>query len=185
MLRRSPSLILLWGFLPSRSERRLTRFSLFSPRKNFFEAVTSHAEGEKRTTQLCWRWLSNSRAQSPCTQTNLLDGNQLLFSVTKLNLLSSWTTAQMNAFQRFLEIKIYGTAGFEPGTSRIAEDCSTSELYPLEYRTSTKHSVCTRIHKTGEKAFVLAVTMIFLALMLRKPTHVLQISISTKRIVLT
>ena len=67
---------------------------------------TSHAEDKKRTTQLCCRWLSSSRAKSPCTQTSLLDGNQLMFSVTKLILLSSSTIAQVNASERFLEIKI-------------------------------------------------------------------------------
>ena len=54
-----------------------------------------------------------------------------------------------------------------------------------EYSKSTKHSVCTRIHWTGKKAFVLGVTMIFLAFLLRKPTQVFQISISTQRIVST
>ena len=28
------------------------------------------------------------------------------------------------------EIKIKGTPGFEPGTSRSAVECSTTELYP-------------------------------------------------------
>ena len=91
----------------------------------------------------------------------------------------------MNAFERFLEIKIEGTLGFEPVTSRTAAECSTTELYPLEMRKSTKHSVFTRIHGTGKKAFVLGVTMIFLASLLRKPTQALQISIATQRIVLT
>ena len=79
--------------------------SVLFPRKDLFEAGTSHAEDKKWTTQLCCRWLSNSRSHSPCTQTNLLDGNQLLFPVTKLILLSS-TIAQVKALQRFLEIKI-------------------------------------------------------------------------------
>ena len=47
MLRKSSSLILLWGFLPSCSERRLRRFSLFFPRKDLFEAGTLHAEIKK------------------------------------------------------------------------------------------------------------------------------------------
>ena len=50
--------------------------------------------------------LSMTNAQSPCTQTTLLDGNRLLFSVTKVILLSSSTFAQLNALERFLEIKI-------------------------------------------------------------------------------
>ena len=129
--------------------------------------------------------MSISRAHSPCTQTILLDGNQLLFSVTKLILLSSSTIAQVNALERFLEIKNEGRRGFERRTSRTSAECSTTELYPLEYRKSTKHSVFTRIHKTGKKAFVLGVIMIFLAFLLRKPTQVLQISFSTQRIVLT
>ena len=182
MLRKSSSLILLWGFLPSCSECRLRRFSLFFPRKDLFEAGTSHAEIKKRTTQLCCRWLSNSRAHSPFRQTISPDGNQLLFSFTKLILLSSSTNAQVNALKRFLEMKIYGTPGFEPGTSRTAVEWSAFELYPLEYRKSTKHSVCTRIHWTGKKAFVLGVTMIFLAFLLRKSTQVLQVSISRREL---
>ena len=82
------------------------------------------------------------------------------------------------SLERFLEIKNEGTVllrftGFERRTSRTSAECSTTELYPLEYRKSTKHSVFTRIHKTGKKAFVLGVTMIFLAsaeFLLRKPT---------------
>ena len=106
MLRKSSSLILLWGFLPSCSECRLRSFSLFFPRKDLFEAGTSHAEDKKRTTQLCCRWLSNSRTHSPCIQTTLLDGNQLLFSVTNLIFLSSSTIAQVNVLEVFFEIKI-------------------------------------------------------------------------------
>ena len=105
-LRKCSSLILLRGFLPSCSECQLRCFSLFLPRKDLFEAGTSHAEDKKRTTQLCCRWLSNSRAHCLCTQTILLDGNQLLFPVTKLILLSSSTIAQVNALGSFLEIKI-------------------------------------------------------------------------------
>ena len=178
MVGKCSSLMLLWCFSFSCSEWRLRRFRLLFPRKDFFEAGTSHA----RTTQLSCRWFSNSRAQSPCTQTNLLDGNQLLFSVTKLIFISSSTTAQVNAFQRFLEIQILGTRGFEPGLSRTEAECSTTELYPLECRKSTKDSVFTRIM---ERASVLGVTMNFIALLLRKPTQVLQISFSTQRIVLT
>ena len=85
---------------------------------------------KKRTTQLCCRWLSISRSHSPCTEKNLLDGNQLLFPVTKLILLSSSTIAQVIASERFLEIKFEGTPGFEPGTSRTAAECSTTELSP-------------------------------------------------------
>ena len=170
MVRKSSSLLLLWCFWFSCSECRLRRFRLLFPRKDLFEAGTSNAEDKKRTTQLCCRWLSISRAHSPCTQTILLDGNQLLFSVTKLILLPSSTIAQVNALERFLEIKNEGSTGFERRTSRTSAECSTTELYPLEYRKSTKHSVFTRIHKTGKKAFVLGVTMIFLAFLLRKPT---------------
>ena len=185
MVRKSSSLLLLWCFWFSCSECRLRRFRLLFPRKDLFEAGTSNAEDKKRTTQLCCRWLSISRAHSPCTQTILLDGYQLLFSVTKLILLPSSTIAQVNALERFLEIKNEGSPGFERRTSRTSAECSTTELYPLEYRKSTKHSVFTRVHKTGKKAFVLGVTMIFLAFLLRKPTQVLQISFSTQRIVLT
>ena len=104
--KKNSSLMLLWCSSISCSECRLRRFRLLFPRKDLFEAGTSHAEDKKRTTQLCCRWLSNSRAHSPCTQTSLLDGNQLLFSVVKLILLSSSTTAQVNASERFLENKI-------------------------------------------------------------------------------
>ena len=106
MLRKTSSLILLWWFLPSCLECQLRRFRLFFQRKDLFEAGTSHAKDKKRTTQLCCRWLSISRARSPCTQTISLDGNQLLFPVTKLILLSSSTIAQVNASERFLEMKI-------------------------------------------------------------------------------
>ena len=61
---------------------------------------------KKRTTQLCCRWLSNSRSHSACIQTTLLDGNQLLFSVTQLILLSSSIIAEVNALERFLENKL-------------------------------------------------------------------------------
>ena len=91
----------------------------------------------------------------------------------------------MNALERFLEIKNQGTPGFEPGISLTEAECSTTELYRLEYLKSTKDSVFTRIHGTGKKAFVLGVTMIFLAFLLREPTQVLQILFSTQRIVLT
>ena len=185
MVGKCSSLMLLWCFSFSCSEWRLRRLRLLFPRKDLSEAGTSYAEDKKRTTQLCCRWLSNSRSHSPCTQTNLLDGNQFLFSVTKLILLSSSTTAQVNAFQRFLEIQILWTRGFEPGLSRTEAECSTTELYPLECRKLTRDSVFTRIHGTGKKASVLGVTMIFIALLLRKPTQVLQISFSTQRIVLT
>ena len=106
MVRKCSSLMLLWCFSFSCSECRLRRFRLLFPRKDLFEAGTSHAKDKKRTTQLCCRWLSISRARSPCTQTISLDGNQLLFSFTKLILLSSSTIAQVNALKRFLEIKI-------------------------------------------------------------------------------
>ena len=106
MLWKCSSLILLRGFLPSGSECWLKRFSLFFPRKELFGAGTSHAEDKKRTTQLCWRWLSNSRSHSACIQTTLIDGNQLLFSVTKLILLTSSIIAEVNALERFLENKI-------------------------------------------------------------------------------
>ena len=106
MVKQCSSLILLWCFLPSCSECRLRRFSLFFPRKDLFEAGNSHAEDKKRTTQLCCRWLSNSRAHSACIQTTLLDGNQLLLSVTKLILLSSSIIAEVNALERFLENKL-------------------------------------------------------------------------------
>ena len=43
---------------------------------------------------------------SPLTQTISLDGYQLLFSFTKLILLSSSTIAQVIALKRFLEMKI-------------------------------------------------------------------------------
>ena len=132
MVKQCSSLILLWCFLPSCSECRLRRFSLFFPRKDLFEAGTSHAEDKKRITQLCCRWLSNSRAHGPCTQTTLPDGNRLLFSVTKLILLTSSIIAEVNALERFLEFKNQGTPGFEPVTSRTSAECSTTELYPLE-----------------------------------------------------
>ena len=175
--------MLLWCFLPSCSECRLRRFRLFFPRKDLSEASTSHAEDKKRTTQLCCRWLSTSRAQSPCTQTNLLDSNQLLFSVTKLILLSSSTIAQVIALERFFEIKIYGTPEFEPGTSRTAAECSTTELYPLQYRESTKQSDFTRILATGKKAFVLGVPIIFIVFLLQTSTQALEF-FSTQSIVL-
>ena len=104
--KKNSSLMLLWCSSFSCSECRLRRFRLLFPRKDLFEAGTLHAEDKKRTTQLCCRWLSNSRAHSSCTQTSLLDGNQLLFSVVKLILLSSSTVAQVNASERFLENKI-------------------------------------------------------------------------------
>ena len=106
MVRKSSSLMLLWCFWLSCSECRLRSFRLLFARKDLFEAGTSHVEVKKRTTKLCCRWLTNWRAHSRCTQTNSLDGNQLLISVTKLILLSSSTIAQMNALVRFLEIKI-------------------------------------------------------------------------------
>ena len=106
MVKKCSSLMLRWCSWLSCSECWLRRFRLLFPRKDLYEARTSHAEDKKRTTQLCCRWLSNSRAHSPCTQTSSLDGNQLVFSVTKLILLSSSTLAQMNALVRFLEIKI-------------------------------------------------------------------------------
>ena len=102
LVRKCSSLMLLWCFSLSCSERRLRRFRLLFPRKHLFEAGTWHAEDKKRTTRLCCRWLSISRAHSPCTQTNLLDGNQFLFSVTRLILLSSLTIARVNALERFL-----------------------------------------------------------------------------------
>ena len=78
----------------------------------------------------------NSRAHSACIQTTLLDGNQLLLSqlllsFTKLTLLSSSIIAEVNALERFLEIKIEGTLGFEPVTSRTAAECSTLSYIPL------------------------------------------------------
>ena len=183
--KKNSSLMLLWCSSFSCSECRLRRFRLLFPRKDLFEAGTSHAEDKKRTTQLCCRWLSNSRTHSPCIQTTLLDGNQLPFSVTNLIFLSSSTIAQVNVLEVFFEIKIKGTPGFEPGTSRTAAECSTTELYPLEYRESTKHSDFTRIPETGKKAFVLCVTMIFLAFLPRKPTQMLQKYFSRQRIALT
>ena len=84
VVRKCSSLMLLWCFALSCTECRLRRFRVLFPRKDLFEAGTSHAEDKKQTIQLCCRWLSNSRAHSPCTQTNLLDGNQLLFPVTKV-----------------------------------------------------------------------------------------------------
>ena len=183
--KKNSSLMLPWCFRLSCSECRLRRFRLLFARKDLFEAGTSHAEVKKRNTKLCCRWLSNSRAQSPCTQTNLLDGNRLLFFVTEVILLSSSTIAQLNALERFLEIKIGGIRGFEPGTSQTGAECSTIELFPLQYRESTKHSDFTRILETGKKAFVLCVTMIFLAFLPRKPTQMLQISFSRQRIALT
>ena len=77
---KNSSLMLPWCFRLSCSECRLRRFRLLFARKDLFEAGTSHAENKKRTTQLYCRWLSNSRTHSPCTQTSILDGNQLLFS---------------------------------------------------------------------------------------------------------
>ena len=153
--------MLLWCFSLPCSECRLRRFRFFFPRKDLFEAGTSHAEDKKRTTQLYCRWLSNSRAHSPCTQTNILDGNQLLFS--------NCPDERLGTFSWNL---IQGTHGFEPGTPRTAADCSTTELYPLEYRKLTKHPVFTRIHKTGKKAFALGGTVIFFAFLLKKPTLV-------------
>ena len=95
---------------------RFFAFSLGTPTETlqfvFFHAKTCLKQGprmlkiKKRTTQLCCRWLSNSRAHSACIQTTLLDGNQLLFSVTKLILISSSIIAEVNASERFLEIKI-------------------------------------------------------------------------------
>ena len=179
--RKCSSLMLLWCF--SFSCLATETLQIVVSTQRLFWSRDLACWGKKRTTQLSCRWFSNSRAQSPCTQTNLLDGNQLLFSVTKLIFISSSTTAQVNAFQRFLEIQILGTRGFEPGLSRTEAECSTTELYPLECRKSTKDSVFTRIHGTGKKASVLGVTMNFIALLLRKPTQVLQISFSTQRIV--
>ena len=121
MVRKCFFLLLLWCVLPSCSECRLRRFRLFFPRKDLSEAGTFHAGDEKRTTQLCCRWLSTSRAQSPCTQTILLDGNHLLLSVTKLILLSSSTVAQVNALERFLEIKKLGDTR---DWTRDPSDCS-------------------------------------------------------------
>ena len=131
MLRKSSSLILLWGFLPSCSEFRLRRFSLFFPRKDLFEAVTSHAEEKNRTTQLCCRWLSNSKAHSACIQTTLLDGNQLLFSVTKFILLSSSIIAEVNALERFLEIKIEGHSGSNQGPLGLQSNGLPLSYIPL------------------------------------------------------
>ena len=38
-------------------------------------------------------------------------------------------------------VKISGTPGFEPGTSRSAVKCSTTKLYPLEYgKKITEHN---------------------------------------------
>ena len=131
MLRKSSCLILLWGFLPSCSECRLRRFSLFFPRKELFEAVTSHAEDKKRTTQLCCRWLSNSRTHSPCIQTTLLDGNQLLFSVTKLILLSSSTIAQVNVLELFLKLKFRGHPGSNQGPLGLQPNALPLSYIPL------------------------------------------------------
>ena len=105
MVRKSSSLMLLWCFWLSCSECRLRSFRLLFARKDLFDAGTSHAEDKIRTTRLCCRWFSVSRAHGHCTQTNLLDWNQLLFSVTKFFLLSSSTIAQVNVLERFLEIK--------------------------------------------------------------------------------
>ena len=131
MVRKCSSLMLLWCFSFSCSECRLRRFRLLFPRNDLFEAGTSHAEDEKRTTQLCYRWLSNSRAHSPCTQTISLDGSQLLFSFTKLILLSSSTIAQVNALKSFLEIKFRGHPGSNQGPLGLQPNALPLSYIPL------------------------------------------------------
>ena len=170
MLRKSSSLILLWWFLPSCLECRLRRFRLFFPRKDLFEAGTSHAEDTKRTTQLCCRWLSNSRSHSPCTQTISIDGNHLLFSFTKLIYFLLQQLPRWTFWNVFLNLKFRGHPGWNQGPLGLQPNALPLS-YHLEYRKLTKHCVFTRVHKTGEKAFVLGVTMIFLAFSLRKPTQ--------------
>ena len=131
MLRKSSSLILLWGFLPSCSECRLRRLRLLFPRKDLFEAGTSHAKDKKRTTQLCCRWLSISRARSPCTQTISLDGNQLLFSFTKLFLLSSSTIPRWLLWNVFLKWKIRGHPGSNQGRLGLQSNGLPLSYIPL------------------------------------------------------
>ena len=130
MVRKCSFLMLLWCFSFSCSECRLRRFRLLFPRKDLFEAGTSHAEDKKRTTQLCYRWLSNSRAHSPCTQTISLDGNQLLFSVTNLifllQQLPTWTF-----WKFFLKLNFRGHPGSNQGPLGLQPNALPLSYIPL------------------------------------------------------
>ena len=97
----------------------------------------------------CWRWKTHYSAMLLVIVK--FEGTQPLYANNftwwqpppvffyHVNLLFSSTIAHVNALERFLEIKNYGTPGFEPGFSRTSAKRSTTELFPLEYRKSTKH----------------------------------------------
>ena len=48
-----------------------------------------------------------------------------------------------------------GTPGFEPGTSRSAVECSTTELYPHTFSSISEGSICNTQREFAVYAFVL------------------------------
>ena len=71
---------------------------------------------------------------------------------------------------------------FETHTSHTAAGCSTIGSNLREFRNSTKQPVFTHVHIIVNKVFLLDVTMIFLASLLRLPTETLQTAFIRKEL---
>ena len=162
---------LLWFFTLFQSECRIGRFRLFFRAKSFFQTGTSQTADNFSATQLCSLWLSNLTGHSPCTQTNLLDGYQLLLSVTMIVFILLQHLHRRSLPYVSLNLQYKGHRSSNQGPVGLQEKALPLNYIPLKF-VARQNPLFAGIHIIGNKVFILDVDIGYLALLLRMPTAV-------------